>query len=530
MSVDIPKLTVALGSVGIPQGDVLSAKVHLGGTKEVSSWELLLQNWDGKYSPSGAYPLNVGQDGYICIGRGANVPQLITTRTESIKFQSTPSEHYVRVAGRCWGEKLFRQVITKNYTNQKGEAVVKDLLDNYSNLSHFRNSSELVENTSTTYTVLEYLNTPVWDILRYIAESSDNNGVIGYDFRIAPDGKFEFFPRGSKTSFVSLIEKIEESFYSKSIFGVRNHVTIYGVADKSSPLDKDSWTENLTPSAGAWSVGAGSNIVLDSGFKMKGSGSIKLEAPGSNYFACAIFTLNSGQEVDANLYPVFNLFLALESTFNGNFCINLEDTSAVSAQYAGSVSANGKWCQVQAKCGVENADNWVVNSGFDWSKIKKVLIYCDFPTVGGGNFWVDNMYFGGCRFSSTQEDSTSQSNYGLRMLVDTDEELCSDNECMLRAKSILASKKDPAESLIVKSTVIDYGTTPILAGDKINVVLPNESVNSDFRVISIEYVVDGKTQTLEMTLELGREVPLLADYMYRLRSKVDHVSRHKIAK
>jgi TctA family transporter len=29
---------------------------------------------------------NVGQDGYICIGRGANVPQLITTRTESVKF------------------------------------------------------------------------------------------------------------------------------------------------------------------------------------------------------------------------------------------------------------------------------------------------------------------------------------------------------------------------------------------------------------------------------------------------------------
>jgi hypothetical protein len=168
--------------------------VHLGATKEVSSWELLLQNWDKKYSPGGTCPLAVGQDGYICIGRGTNVPQIITTRTESIKYESSPNENYVRVAGRCWGEKLFRRVVTKTYSNQKGEVIVKDLMDYFAGISHVRNSVELVENTDTTYTKLEYENTPVWDILKYVAESSDKQGVIGYDFRVAPDGKFEFFP------------------------------------------------------------------------------------------------------------------------------------------------------------------------------------------------------------------------------------------------------------------------------------------------------------------------------------------------
>ncbi|MCS7115138.1 MAG: hypothetical protein N0A00_07075, partial [Candidatus Bathyarchaeota archaeon] len=47
---------------------------------------------------------------------------------------------------------------------------------------------------------------PVWDIIRYIAETADKNGVIGFDFRVAPDGKFEFFPRNSKTSPVSLTD------------------------------------------------------------------------------------------------------------------------------------------------------------------------------------------------------------------------------------------------------------------------------------------------------------------------------------
>ena len=90
--------------------------------------------------------------------------------------------------------------------------------------------------------------------------------------------------------------------------------------------------------------------------------------------------------------------------------------------------------------------------------------------------------------------------------------------------------KDPAESLTVQSTVIDYGSTPILAGDKLHVSLPNEGVNGDFRVLSVEYNVDGKTQTLEIVLELGREKPLLADYMYALRSKTDRLSRIKTSR
>jgi hypothetical protein len=114
--------------------------------------------------------------------------------------------------------------------------------------------------------------------------------------------------------------------------------------------------------------------------------------------------------------------------------------------------------------------------------------------------------------------------------VEVDEELYSDNECMLRAKALLNHLKEPAEYLTLRSTVIDYGDTPILAGDKIHVTLLNENVDVDFRVLSAEYYVDAKTQTLEITLKLGREQPLLADYLYALRSKTDSLSRHKIAR
>src|SRR5664280_1724069 len=117
--------------------------------------------------------------------------------------------------------------------------------------------------------------------------------------------------------------------------------------------------------------------------------------------------------------------------------------------------------------------------------------------------------------TSVQDDVSSQSSIGLRELVEVNEELCSDLECESHAKALLS--KDPAEALTIQSTVIDYGSSPILAGDKINVALPNEGINADFRVLNAEYKVDGKTQTLEVTLDLGREKPLLADYVYALR-------------
>jgi len=527
MNVEIPKLAISFGSYGVPQGDVVECHVHLGCTKEISSFEVLLQNWDKKYSPNGVYPINVGMDGSISMGRGTNMPQIITCRVEAVKYESTPTENYLRVSGRCWGERLFRRVVTKTYENKKGEEIVKDLIDYYVGLSHVRGSTELIEDTDTTYTRLEYQDTPVFDILKYIAESADKQGVIGFDFRVAPDAKFEFFPRGSKTSSVSLGETIEVSEYRKDIHRIRNKITVYGAPDKSAPLDKDTWTESLTPSDGNWSAVAG-EISLDTTTKIKGNGSIKTYV-ADDYYASCKFTLNSGKEVNANQYPLLSFWVKRDSTFNGNLNVILYDAANKSASHMVNIGSDN-WIQQQVKAGIENSDVWDVESGFNWTQIKIIRFDCWFTDTGTGNFWIDGLFFGGCRYCSTQEDSNSQNAYGLRELTETDEELYSDNECMLRAKALLTYLKAPAEYLTVRSTVIDYGSAPLLPGDKIHITLPNENVDADFRIESVDYRVDAKTQTLEITLELGRETPLLADYLYALRSKTNHLSRHKIAR
>lgn len=384
-----------------------------------------------------------------------------------------------------------------------------------------------MEATDTTHTRLEYQDTPVIDILQYVAESADAAGVIGYDFWVAPDGKFEFFPRNSKASAVSLSEKIEQSEYGMDIHWVRNRVTVYGVADKSVPSDKDAWTESLTPTDGAWTAISGV-VSFDATVKVKGSGSIKTAAESLSYGGC-LFTLDAGKEVDATLFPLLNLWLSRESVFNGNVTLTIFDVADRTAGHEFTVGYD-KWFQTQVRVGAAAAEVWQVESGFDWKQIKKVRVVCWFDGAATGSFWVDGLFFGGRRYSTVQEDAGSQSSYGLRELVEVDEELWSDAECTGRAQALLANLKASTEQLTLRSTVIDYGATPLLPGDTVHVVLPNEDIDGDFRILNVEYNVDAKTQTLETVLELGREQPLLADYVFRLKNKTDRLSRYKLAR
>lgn len=527
MSVVAPTVAVVFGSVAPPQGDIVELKVHSGATSEVSSFEATLQNFGGKYSPNGTSPLNVGMDGSLSVGRGATCPLLMTCRLEGIKYESSPVESYVHVSGRCWGERLFRRVISKTYTNTKGEDIVKDLLDYYVGLSHSRAGVELVEATDTTYTSLAYQDTPVIDVLRYVAASADKQGAIGYDFRVAPDGKFEFFPKNSKTSSVNLSERVEYYEYRRDVHRVRNKITVYGAADKSVPADKDAWTESLTPTDGMWTAIAGV-VSFDAAAKVKGVGSVKTFIDGFQYAGC-VFTLNGDKLVDTNAYPVLNLWLCTETAYNGNVTLTLFDNADRAATREFTIGTD-KWFQTQVEVGATKADLWQVQGGFDWTKIWRVRVICWFAQTGTGAFWVDGVFFGGRRYSSTQEDAASQGSFGLRELVEVNEELWSDAECVGRAKALLSSSKDPAESLTLQSSVLDFGAVPVFAGDTVHVVLPVEGVDADFRVLSVEYRVDGAAQALETTLELGREAPLLADYVYALRAKTDSLSRYKAAR
>jgi hypothetical protein len=528
LSVALPVCAVVFGSVTPSQTDVLDLRVHLGATDEVSSFDCLLRNFDKKYSSGGTYPIIVGDDGSVSMGRGSNNPLIATVTVEEIKASSNAlGENFLRVLGRCWGERLFRRVVSKTYENQKGEAIVKDLLDYYVGLSHVRDSTELVENTDTTYTKLEYENTPVFDILKFIAKSSDKTGVIGFDFRVAPDGKFEFFPVNSKTSAVSLAERLEVSEYRKSIFRKRDKIFVNGAAEKKYPSNGDSWTETLdinTDSINDWVSGTGTGSVsLDGTTKAVGSYAIKHTTGTADYYGRLRLIIPSGWQPDLNKYPSLQFQMRRESAFSGQATVILQDNAAKWASREFSLQSD-KWYLQKFNVGKKYENEWgQVDSGFNWEIINEILWDMHFNGTGTGSFWLDNLFFDSARWSASYGS-------GSRELAETDEELHSDNECLLRAKALHSHLSQPAEYIKVTSDVIDYGTTPILAADRIWLTLPNESVDGYYRVISVEYRLIAETQTLETTLELGKEPPLLADYLYALRTKTGSLARYKIGR
>ncbi len=380
-----PIISLYSGITGgaIDQADIQELVVHLGGTEEVSSFSYRLQNWNGKYSPSGS-PIALGEDGYIMMGRGANCPQIITTRNENMKFQSNPTEHYVTVSGRDWGERLFREYVTEGYALMKGEEIVKHLLDYHSGLPHVRSAVELVENTDTTFTRLDYENKQAWEILKQITQDSDKAGVIGYDFRVAPDGLFEFFHRGAKTSSVSLSERVEEAETESDILSVRNKVTIYGAAAKSIPVDVDETVESLNPASGYWTGYAGS-LSLDATKVYASAASSIKNTTGTAYGAVSIFYFSA--TVNGNMYP--KLFLALlrdDLVKSDGFLVILHDSSSRvcgrNLSTVNSVSASNDWSNFQLDVGIYHATDWAAPIDFDWDNIRTVTVTAYLVTAG----------------------------------------------------------------------------------------------------------------------------------------------------
>jgi len=549
MSVGLPVVALVFGSVTPPQGDVLDLTVHLGCTNEVSSFSCLLQNFDKKYTET--YPIIVGVNGSLCIGRGASCPLITTIRVEEVTCESTPIENYLRVKGRCWGEKLFRRVITKTYENQKGEAIVKDLIDYYVGLSHVRDSTELIEDTDTTYTLLEYENTPVFDVLKYIASSADKNGAVGFDFRVEPDAKFAFFPKNSKTSPVSLSDLIESSEYRRDIHRVRNRIMTYGAREKPYPLDvdgqpwSDSFTEDLTQveywlehALGKWEPITGNTTMsIETSNVFQGSNCAQAICTAYMYYV-SFWWVVPDNYVNTNQYPALIFAIKADNSHTLNHSIELHDGSGDDniAWRGFTIPKTGEWQIIKLEIGKNHVDEWTESifntSDFRWDLIRGIRFVVNQQYGQYGDVWVDMFHFGKGRWNArqsleAQEPTSSQTAYGVRELVEVDEELHSNNECDLRAKALLVHLENSAESITIRSAVIDYAVDTLLPGDKIHISLPNENVDADYRIISTEYRVNAATQTLEVVLELGKETPLLADYLYTLRSKSDSLSRYK---
>ena len=432
-----------------------------------------------------------------------------TTRARLPPLSSGP-QHYLRLRGLDLGAELFNRLVTREYENKEGAEIIKDVLANYTSLE-----SVGVEVTTSTYVNEEYENKSAWEIIKYIAETAkDAGGVIGYDFK-CEEGDIKFFPRDKYAGAVSLDGIITLCEHETAIERVRNKIYVYGEASKPRPLDRDTWTESLTPADGVWT--SWSTLSLDSSDKVMGSYSIKTSGVTATVL---VFTLNAGKEVNCNLYP--SLTFQLKPAFGyPYFTIQLEDTAGMIVRRHLQIP-DGEWSLQSFPAGKRNSDQWehsVFNTQpFDWENVKKLSFYIS--TTVGVDFRVDNLFFNKSRWSDVEEDSVSQSKYGLRELAITDETLVSDDACSKVAAAELNYRKSPAEFL--KVAVI--GDPNIVAGETIHVVSSNENIDGDYRIQLVDHHMDDEGE-FESLLTLIAEPPRLAEIISETRRELGVLTR-----
>jgi hypothetical protein len=545
-----PVSVVVLGAVTVSAADIRRIFVHLGKTEECSSWEVELQNWDEKYSPGGTYPLALGAAGHIDLGRVESPPKLITTRTEDLDYIEKTDEngeidYSVKVSGRCVGEKYFRKHVNKSYYSAKGEDVVADIIDNFVDLDHVRDTVELIEDTSTTFAKLTYMDKPAHDILKDIASDSDLSGAIGYDFRVAPDGLFEFFPRASKAWAGSATDWIENSSYKLAVTAVRNCVKVFGWKGAFMPRQRDRWTGS---SNAMWSPLGGTctvNPVTSDPTAALGTYCMKiLRESGYAYLQARLTFTDEDSEntvivVEGDEKMVFTIRHSIDNNpaidpANITLWLLAPDTSNYFyVEYVSSDYAD--WVLHEIPLGVAqeyDADtnptgNWKKVGNPDWRNLTGMELHTWYSA--GVEFWVafDAFHFTNQRFYGFFESAASQGAYGLREFPPVvDEALTSDTACSLRAQAIINSMKNPRASFKVDSTCLDYGRTPVLAGDTLPIVLPNENVNASYVVESAEYEAVGDA-LLTTKFELSQHVPQYADYIFALRREAHRLNINK---
>jgi len=266
----LPTIDLVIGGVTIIDQTILQLSLHLGITREVSSFEAIIDRgnptYDNELDPGEANVLTNGDAVTVSIGRDPNTPLLLTGKLEEIEYEDEVEEYefknIVRVRGRCEGWQLFARkfdgdLITlvgtgdANYTRASGsaESLVAYIIDNYTTLSHIRQETtlsvnansgqkdatvtnvsyftvgdlvkiyddnaweyneiasiagdvltmvsdlnhtyvaasggnvglDLIRATDTAYTEMTYTRTTIFEILKFICDTADDSGVIGYD-------------------------------------------------------------------------------------------------------------------------------------------------------------------------------------------------------------------------------------------------------------------------------------------------------------------------------------------------------------
>jgi hypothetical protein len=318
------------------------------------------------------------------------------------------------------------------------------------------------------------------------------------------------------------------SSYKKTVdvHSVRNKFKVYGVKEKTYPSDKDSWTEGITDWTKQYET---QTLTADNANIVRGNYSIKSTVSGANSFWIKRSNIGVVNCLDPwkkssfkNLR--FMIWWALSGgtppiTFSSmKVELHAPDASNYFYRYLTIIATkrDERWIEVDLDLGPfteapsGSLDGWIQYGSPSWDNIQAILFSLSTTGVGDLTLYVDRLHFAGARFSSTKEDPTSKTVYGVKCAEpEVDDALSSDAECDLRAESKLAFQKDPIVGL---ADVRSDGDPRFNPGDRQNVVVSTTGLDVTYPIVNIHEVIRESQWDITLTLNCD---PQYVDLLFR---------------
>lgn len=408
-------------------------------------------------------------------------------RIYNISAPLSTQQGYVRAfTGLDQGEVLKRRQKTKRWQNIAASTIITEIA------SDCELDTSEIESDSTQVT-LQTVDEPCWNVVRKVSDYWYNAGSqIKKDFYVDTWKHLVWKSRPFRTSGVETLS-VGDNILSYNVFrdlmSVKNKITAYGGRGRKWPLDGDERTEQNdteTPADDGWTsdgtlswepgiVGNESVVSKLSGtvasIYLKNSFSSKM-CYSRNYlslhFLVYITTSAAGEKVEVQIYAP-------------------DSSNRFDRQQTGTEDL--VWHEIDWPIGQgtesDNVDyGWVEVGSPNWGDVQAVLTRAHIVGSGWIDANIDGFYLGNANFTSTAENSTSQTNYGVRRYTLTDVNLVSDSDCEKRGEALLYQMKDPP----IRLDVVTPGNTNLWTGDRLSMTIPAENISSvNYDVISVEH-------------------------------------------
>jgi hypothetical protein len=422
--------------------------------------------------------------GYTCkISMGYQPPRGTPTYTllhvGKIKKISAPLQTqggYIRVyEGRQLSAILeSRQKKNKRWTNIDADVVADELADDLGLTPAFDAETTDVSLTVKTETYK--------DILAKISDYwIDAGNQLKKDFWVDNTAALVWKNRPFRTVGVESFVVGQKQFtyqVFRDILPIKNNITVYGHASNPVPSDKDEWSEATSE----WTGAGGTTVTQSSADPKAGSQSL-------------VFTQTNGTIAATH---TFDETLNIRNLNNLNFyyktvCLTPEvhilapDTSNY---YKATLSISGSWVWFSKTIGdngIYHADEnpsgaWTPQGSPNWYNMTGIK-FISGSQVGPQTITIDKLFLYPERYIYTASDATSIDDYDQQDAEYTDENLFSNTECQTRAQTLLYQLKDP----VIRVNLTCAGNSNILLGDRIPVEIPNENIDADFDVVSVNH-------------------------------------------